>query len=103
MVGHMAGPGPAGSADLGLKYDHLMCVLARPGLDILFAGRAGPGPHNSICGPGPGLVCIQRLRARARPGPQIIFADRAWASISGPCRALVERVKCMRIIIACVV
>ena len=62
-----------------------------------FAGRAGPG-HN-CCGPGPGLIIqfagraragsAQLLWARAGPGPQIIFAGRAWAYISGPCRALV--------------
>ena len=53
VVGPMArpearglGPGP------GLKWDN--CVA---GLDILFAGRAGPGAHNLICGPDPGRVC----------------------------------------------
>ena len=37
--------------------------------------RAGPGPHNSVCGPGPGRVCT----TAAGPG-------RAWASnhICGP-------------------
>ena len=39
------------------------------------AGRAGPGPHNSICGPGPGQVCTTAA------GPA-----RAWASnhVCGP-------------------
>ena len=50
-------------------------MRAGPGLDILVAGRAGPGPHNSICGPGPGRV----FTTAAGPG-------RAWASnhICGP-------------------
>ena len=50
-------------------------LRAGPGLDILFAGRAGPGPHNSVCGPGLGRVCT----TAAGPG-------RAWASnhICGP-------------------
>ena len=50
-------------------------LRAGPGLDILVAGRAGPGPHNSICGPGPGRV----FTTAAGPG-------RAWASnhICGP-------------------
>ena len=50
-------------------------LRAEPGLDILFAGQAGPGPHNSVCGPGPGRVCT----TAAGPG-------RAWASnhICGP-------------------
>ena len=52
-------------------------LRARPGQDILVAGRAGPGPHNSICGPGPGRV----FATAAGPG-------RAWASISDPCRTL---------------
>ena len=39
--------------------------------DILRAGHAaGPGPQNSMCGPGPGRVCT----TAAGPG-------RAWASI----------------------
>ena len=58
---------------LGLKYDN--CV----------AGRGGPG--HTFCGPGQGLIIqfvgrarsAQLLRARAGPGPQIIFAGRAWA------------------------
>ena len=46
---------------LGLKYE--IVLRAGPGLDIIFAGRDGSGPHNSICGP-----------------------DRAWASnhVFGP-------------------
>ena len=49
-------------------------------------------------GPGPGLIIqfagrararsAQLLRTRAGPGPQIMLAGRAWAYISGPCRAL---------------
>ena len=70
----MARPGARGLVPgLGLKYDN--CV----------AGRAGPG--HTFCGPG--LIIqfagrsragsAQLLRARAGPGPQIIFAGRAWA------------------------
>ena len=52
-----------------------MKLFYGPGLDIIVAGRAGPGPHNSICGPGPGQVCT----TAAGPG-------RAWASnhVCGP-------------------
>ena len=65
--------GPARGLGPGLKYETVL--WAGPGLDILVAGRAGPGPHNSICGPGPGRVCT----TAAGPG-------RAWASnhICGP-------------------
>ena len=74
-----SGNGPARSpragAGLGLKYDN-----CGPGLDILFAGRAGPGPHNSVCEPGAGRVCTTAVGpGRAGPGPQIIFAGWAWA------------------------
>ena len=87
MVGPMARPGARGlGPGLGLKYE--IVLRAGPGLDIIVAGQAGPGPHNSICGPGPGQVCAM-LRARTGPGPQIMFAGRAWAKISGPCRALI--------------
>ena len=50
-----------------------MKLFCGPGLDIIVAGRAGP--HNSICGPGPGQVCT----TAAGPG-------RAWASnhVCGP-------------------
>ena len=76
VVGPMARPGARGRGPgLGLKYAN--CV----------AGRAGPG--HTFCGPGPGLIIqfagraragsAQLLRARAGPGPQIIFAGRAWA------------------------
>ena len=65
LVGPMARPG-ARELGLGLKYEHSCCG---PGLGILFAGRAGPGPHNTVCGPGPGWVCT----TAAGPG-------RAWAS-----------------------
>ena len=74
VVGPMARPGARGlGPGLGLNYDN--CVAGRPGLDILFAHRAGHGPHNSVCGPGPGQVCT----TAAGPG-------RAWASnhICGP-------------------
>ena len=47
-----------------------MKIVLRAGRDILFAGRAGPGPHNSVYGPGPGRVNT----TAAGPG-------RAWASI----------------------
>ena len=72
MVGPMARPGARGlGPGLGLNYDN--CV----------AGRAGPGhtfcgPHNSVCGPGPGLhnCCGPgpglglKLYLRAGPGPK---------------------------------
>ena len=68
MVGPMARPGARElGPGLGLKYE--IVLRAGPGLDIIVAGRAGPGPHNSICGPGPGQVCA----TAAGPG-------RAWAS-----------------------
>ena len=56
---------------LDLKYEIVLRV--GPGMDILVAGRARPGPHNPICGPGP--FCT----TAAGPG-------RAWASnyICGP-------------------
>ena len=72
MVGPMARPGARGlGPGLGLKYE--IVLRAGPGLDIIVAGRAGPGPHNSICGPG--QVCT----TAAGPG-------RAWASnhVCGP-------------------
>ena len=52
-----------------------MKLFCGPGLDIIVAGRVGPGPHNSICGPGPGQV----FTTAADPG-------RAWASnhVAGP-------------------
>ena len=59
--GQWPGPEPAG---LGLNYDN--CVAGRAWTYFL---RAGPGPHNSVCGPGPGRVCT----TAAGPG-------RAWAS-----------------------
>ena len=64
-------PAP-GSGRAWAPHINLFCG---PGLDILVAGRAGPGPHNSICGPGPGRV----FTTAAGPG-------RAWASnhICGP-------------------
>ena len=92
VVGPMARPGARGPGPgLGIKYEFVL--RAGPGLDIVFMGRAGPGPNNSICGPGPGRAgTLPVLRARAGPGPQIIFAGRAWAKISGPCRTLVHMV-----------
>ena len=59
---------------LGLKYE--IVLRAGPGLDIIAAGRAGPGPHNSICGPGPGQVFTTaaglglKSCLRAGPGPR---------------------------------
>ena len=45
MVGPMARPGARGlGPGLGLKYE--IVLRAGPGLDIIVAGRAGPGPHN---------------------------------------------------------
>ena len=55
MVGSMARPGARGlGPGLGLNYE--IVLRAGPGLDIIVAARAEPGPHNSICGPGPGQV-----------------------------------------------
>ena len=70
--GQWPDPGPAGS---GRAWDSNMKLFCRPGLDIIVAGQAGPGPHNSICGSGPGQVCA----TAAGPG-------RAWASnhVCGP-------------------
>ena len=94
VVGPMARPGACGPGPgLGIKYEFVL--RAGPGLDIVFMGRAGPGPNNSICGPGPGRDSTSAAgpgRARAGPGPQITFAGRAWAQISGPCRTLVHMV-----------
>ena len=64
MVGPMARPGARGPS-LRLKYE--IALRAGPGLDIIVAGRPGPGPHNSICGPRPGLQNC------CGPGPQIMF------------------------------
>ena len=70
----MARPGARGlGPGLGLKYE--IVLRAGPGLDIIVVGWAGPGPgpHNSMCGPG--QVCT----TAAGPG-------RAWASnhVCGP-------------------
>ena len=68
MVGPMARPGARGlGPGLGLKCE--IVLRAGPGLDIIVAGRAGPGPHNS------GQVCA----TAAGPG-------RAWTSnhVCGP-------------------
>ena len=81
VVGPMARPGARGPGPgLGVKYEFVL--------------RAGPG--HSFHGPGPGLIIqfaaragtLPVMRARAGPGPQIIFPGRAWAKISGPCRTL---------------
>ena len=75
MVGSIARPEACGlEPGLGLKYE--IVLRAGPGLDIIVAGRAMPGPHNSICGPGlhnccgpgPGLGLKSYLRAG--PGPR---------------------------------
>ena len=74
MIGPIARPVARGlGPGLGLTYE--IVLRAGPGLDILVAGRAGPGPHNSICGPRPGRV----FTTAAGTG-------RAWASnhICGP-------------------
>ena len=86
--GQWPGPEPAGS---GRAWASNMTIVLRagPGLDILFAGRAGP--HNSVCGPGPGRVST----TASRPG-------RAWASnhICGPGLGLNFRpVPCSRLIV----
>ena len=80
MVGPMARPGARGlGPGLGLKYE--IVLRAGPGLDIIVAGRAGPGPHNSICGPGPGQVCTTAaglgLKSCLRAGPGPRFQARA--------------------------
>ena len=97
VVGPMArprarGPGPG----LGINYEFVLRAGPGhsfhgpgPGLIIQFAGRA----RDSTSAAGPGrarAVTLPVLRARAGPGPQIIFAGRAWAQISGPCRTLVD-------------
>ena len=52
----MARPGARGlGPGLGLIYE--IVLRSGPYLDIIVAARAEPGPHNSICGPGPGQVC----------------------------------------------
>ena len=73
----MARPGACGlGPGLGLKYE--IVLRAGPGLDIIVGCRAGPGPHNSIYGPGRARSA-QLLRAWAGPGPKIMFAGGAWA------------------------
>ena len=83
----MARPGACGlGPGLGLKYGNCVAGRAGPGLDILFAGRAGPGPHkdgpglHNCCGPGPGLGLKSYLRAG--PGPK--FQARAGPSSVHP-------------------
>ena len=78
----MARPGARGlGPGLGLKYE--IILRAGPGLDILVAGRARPGPYNSICGPGPGLhnCCGPGpglgLKSYLRAGPGPRFQARA--------------------------
>ena len=67
----MAGKGAAGS---GRAWASNMTIVLRaePGMDILFAVRVGPGPHNSICGPGSGRVCTTAA------GPD---AARTWSGL----------------------
>ena len=75
VVGPMArsrGLGPG----LDLKYDN--CVAGRGGPGHTFL-RAGPWPHNSVCGPGP--VCTTAagpgLKSYLRAGPGPKFQARA--------------------------
>ena len=72
--GQWPGPELAGS---GRAWASNMTIVLRtgPGLAWTYFLRAGPGPHNSVCGSGPGQVCT----TAAGPG-------RAWASnhIAGP-------------------
>ena len=63
MVGPMARPAGSGRA-----WASNMKLFCGPGLDIIVVGWAGPGPHNSMCGPGPGLGLKSCLRAG--PGPR---------------------------------
>ena len=55
LYGRSSAParGPRSVSDLALKSE--IVLRAGPGLDILVACRAGSGPHNSICGPDPGM------------------------------------------------
>ena len=74
--GQWPGPEPAGSGSGRAWASNMTIVLrAGPGRAWKYFLRAGPGPHNSVCGPGPGQVCT----TAAGPG-------RAWASnhICGP-------------------
>ena len=85
VVGPMARPGARGPGpDLGMKYEFVL--RAGPGLDIVFMGRAGPGPNNSICGPGPGRDSISvagpGLKSYLRAGPGPKFQARAWTLAS---------------------
>ena len=65
MVGPMARPGARGlGPGLSLKYEIVLRAGPGQGLIIKCAARAGSA---------------QLLWARAGPGPQIIFAGRAWA------------------------
>ena len=71
---------PAGSSRAWASHMKLFCG---PGLDIIVAGRAGPGPHHSICVPGPGLhnCCGPGpglgLKSYLRAGPGPRFQARA--------------------------
>ena len=67
VVGPMVRLGARGlGPGLGLKYDN--CFAGRAGTGhTFFCGR--DGPHNSICGPGPGRVCTTAAGpGRAWPG-----------------------------------
>ena len=71
----MARPGTHGlGPGLGLKYDN--CV---PGWAWTYFLRAGP--HNSVCGPGPGRVFTTAagpgLKSYLRAGPGPTFQARA--------------------------
>ena len=79
MVGPMARPGARGlGPGLGLKYEIVLRGRAGSGLDIIVA--AGPGLGLIIQFAGRARAGSAQLpRARARPGPHIIFASRAWA------------------------
>ena len=76
--GQWPGPEPARSGRRVWASNMTVVLRAGPGLDILFAGRAGPGPHDSVCGPGPGLHnnCVPGLGLGlksylwAGPGPK---------------------------------
>ena len=87
--GQWPGPEPVGS-DRAWASNMIIVLRAGPGHTFSGPGRARASKLSLRAGPGP----AQLLRARAGPGPQITFAGRAWAQISGPCRALVQSLQC---------
>ena len=70
--GQWPGPEPAGSGRAWASNTTIV-LRAGPGLDILFAGLIIQFAGRARAG------SAQLLRGRVGPGPQIIFAGRAWA------------------------